>query len=282
MPAFRLFGLALASLLLLAGTLDAQVLNDDCDQAINNGFFLNAGSNSGTNVGATVSGVNPNCGGIGGLPVIGVGSPVDVWYAFTATTTCTFRFEMTGTSVVFPLLVAYDGNSYSGAGSCGNLPELNCVPAPSAGTGGTELLLTLSAGDLVLFQVISLLGDTGSIVINVAQGFSLTIDSPAGSGSLSISNQCGTPSGSYVTAITLSPGGFPQGWFFGIDIPIIALTTEINFGVPFFGALDASGNSSWSVPAGIPPGLNLYAVSVELDANFLPVLASEPITYLTP
>jgi len=47
----------------------------------------------------------------------------------------------------------------------------------------------------------------------------------------------------YVTAITLAQGAYPNGWFFGLDITLTELISQFQTGFPFSGVLDAVGQS---------------------------------------
>ena len=63
------------------------------------------------------------------------------------------------------------------------------------------------------------------------------------------------------------------------------LLGEVASGVPFSGTLDGAGGSIFTIPASVPPGLSLYAVSIHFDdapsgGEFLG--ASAPEFFLTP
>lgn len=85
-----------------------------------------------------------------------------------------------------------------------------------------------------------------------------------------------------VNAITLAPGAYPFGWFYGIDIPIAELASEVTAGFPFVTSLNGGGSFHLNIPGGIPSGLTLYGVSVVLGPNGLPVAASAPVTHTIP
>ena len=272
---------AVVSLLLLSAS-PAQVNNDTCDQALSNGVFVVDGVNTGlSNLGATVSGVTASCvagGGPGGPPQ----GYVDVWYAYIATSSCPITVDVNGSALLGPVLAAFDGNAFSGPGSCGSLPELGCIvagaPIPTA------LQLTPTAGDVILFQVGSLFSPVqfGAITLTIRRAFSLDFSAPSGPGSVSMVNSCGTPNAPYFIALSLTPGSYPNGWFFGVDIGLPDLFTLFAAGAPFTGTLDANGGSAFSIGSGVPAGISVYAVTVELDPiSSLPVIATNPVAFTT-
>ena len=113
----------------------------------------------------------------------------------------------------------------------------------------------------------------------------LFFSSPFGSGSIQMDNTpCATLAGAqYINAITLVPGTFPGGWFFGLDIPFTQLVGEVQTGFPFTGILDPAGASSFLLPGGVPSGLQLWAVSAQFAPGFGPFLfARPPVTYTVP
>jgi hypothetical protein len=113
----------------------------------------------------------------------------------------------------------------------------------------------------------------------------LSFSSPFGSGSLQMDNTpCAAVAGAdYINAITLVPGTFPTGWFFGLDIPFGQLLSEFQSGYPFTGTLDGAGASSFSLPGGVPSGLQIWAVSAQFAPGFGNFLyARPPVTYTVP
>jgi hypothetical protein len=113
----------------------------------------------------------------------------------------------------------------------------------------------------------------------------LAFSSPFGPGSLQMDNTPCAPVAfaDYINAITLAAGTFPNGWFFGLDIGWNQLVTEFQSGYPFSGTLDASGSSTFLLPAGAPSGLQLWAVSAQFAPGFGPFLfARPPVTYTIP
>lgn len=111
----------------------------------------------------------------------------------------------------------------------------------------------------------------------------LVVDSPLGPGSLRIRNACGIAGDPCVTALTVTPGAFPYGWFFGVDITLPVLLAEIAFGPPFHGTLDPAGRSVWQVNGGVSAGLTLAAATATFSppgGAFRP--ASRPVLFTTP
>jgi hypothetical protein len=105
---------------------------------------------------------------------------------------------------------------------------------------------------------------------------------PTGPGSVTVRNSGCTPNGSYVTAVTTNVGTYPNGPFFGVDITLVEVVNSLALGPPFFGPLDANGGSVFAVPAGIPTGITIYAVTVDANMVLLvPISVSPPLTFTT-
>lgn len=113
----------------------------------------------------------------------------------------------------------------------------------------------------------------------------LSFSAPLGPGSIQMDNTpCpAAPFADYMIAITLAPGTFPYGWFFGLDIPYQQLIGEFNTGFPFTGTLDGAGASSFVLFGGVPSGLTVFAVSAQFSSGFGAfILARAPVAYVTP
>ena len=123
------------------------------------------------------------------------------------------------------------------------------------------------------------MGDGNTLSINCAHGYfgdpflsngtppcALSLSQPF-PGTLQVENIGCTPLNPYVTAYTFAPGAFPMGWFFGIDIGWSNLIMQATdpLGPPTNGFFDANGGSLWILPGGVPPGLTLYSVTVDID-----------------
>jgi hypothetical protein len=94
----------------------------------------------------------------------------------------------------------------------------------------------------------------------------LAFTSPLGSGSLQVNMQAMPVSGSYFMALTLAPGTYPNGWFYGLDISLPELANQINAGWPFSGALNGPGCNAGTAQIGpifgVPSGISIYAVAL--------------------
>jgi hypothetical protein len=91
-----------------------------------------------------------------------------------------------------------------------------------------------------------------------------------------------TPSVTVVSAFTLSQNGFPNGWFYGLGIPVFDLIAQVSTGSPpFVMATDANGDAFFQV-SGVPLYLTIYGVSVFLNpATGLPASSDEPFMLTT-
>jgi hypothetical protein len=119
---------------------------------------------------------------------------------------------------------------------------------------------------------------TFDLLVNSGGGITLTFLTP-GTGNLGYMVTGGPSNGTAFTAITLNAGAFPNGWFFGIDIPLQELGVEINFGFPFSTGLDSCGNATIGPFSGLPSGLTVYGVSLGTPSgSFTPTAFSAPTT----
>ncbi|MBI5851005.1 MAG: hypothetical protein HZB39_08245 [Planctomycetes bacterium] len=102
---------------------------------------------------------------------------------------------------------------------------------------------------------------------DVPGAFTFVMRPGLGIGGLELRRSRGVPGDWYFTALTVVPGSFPNGWFFGLDPTHDALGAFLGSGHPaFVGALDASGSQLFAT-SGLPPGIPLQGVSVELDPS---------------
>lgn len=125
--------------------------------------------------------------------------------------------------------------------------------------------------------------DGGTVSATVAVQCALGLSAPFGPGSILIANSGCTPNGVYVTAATAVQGAFPNGWFYGVDIPFFELFGLLGAGPPFVGAFDPAGGSNFAVPGGLPSGYPLYAVTVDVDlTSGLARAASPPVAFVVP
>lgn len=113
-------------------------------------------------------------------------------------------------------------------------------------------------------------------------GFSFQLAQPGGgAGGVDFLDSGGTPGNGYHNLITFTPGAYPFGWFFGIDISIPDLLTELSLPPPFNGALDACGRSLVTIPGPIPAGIPAYCVGLETNPSIIMVDVTSPFFYLT-
>jgi hypothetical protein len=179
------------------------------------------------------------------------------------------------------VLTAYD--------SCGGA-ELGCnddastTVCPTNGLNSRIQFLTTS-GTTYYFRVADFGTAGGTLTLNLTYKFTLQMDQSAGPFSFVLANHAGTPAAVYITAVTLNQGAYPNGSFFGVEIPIYELIAEVTTpgGVPFLGVLDALGESSWVIPPfNVPPGIQLYAVTAQFNPlTGILISASPPTSLLT-
>jgi hypothetical protein len=124
---------------------------------------------------------------------------------------------------------------------------------------------------------------TGVFNLNVNQDFVTTWSAPFGPGSLQFNLSGGPLAGSYFHAIVLTPGNFPNGWLFGIDITFPEMINLLTLGYPFVGALDACGGTQFGPIFGIPPGIPIYSVGIGSPGPTLslPTATTPPVSFVT-
>jgi hypothetical protein len=151
------------------------------------------------------------------------------------------------------------------------------VLAPNAAVGGLSLqaggaayvgFTAATGGSTETYDVLSWTYDQGLLL-------DLAYDPTTFSINLSVLG--GDPFGLCINAITLSVGAYPNGWFYGLDIPVFELLNEYYVGAPFLTLLDAGGSYFFSV-GGVPPAFAglLYGVSVEYGPTGVFKRASPP------
>jgi len=116
---------------------------------------------------------------------------------------------------------------------------------------------------------------------DVPGGFALALSPGPASGELHLRRSRGIPGDTYFTALTATPGGFPNGWFFGLDPQLSDLLAGLGSGSPaFLGLLDGDGahDFGWF---GLPPGLPLQGVCLALDPTLRSWQASAPVAVTT-
>lgn len=99
---------------------------------------------------------------------------------------------------------------------------------------------------------------------------------PAGPASLALRHAFGTPGAVVFTGASVTAGGFPNGWFHGIDASFIDLINQAATGAPFLAVLDAAGNlTSATYDVTLLSGHTLYTVAIDDVASTEPE-ASRP------
>jgi hypothetical protein len=107
--------------------------------------------------------------------------------------------------------------------------------------------------------------------------------SPQGPGSLLMEiTTC--PAGvnkAYFTAVTTAQGLYPNGWLFGVDIPLPDLMAQIQGGYPFSGPLDAAGKTLVGPFTGLPSGVTIYSVTMNTQPGLGSIISVRPATSYT-
>lgn len=243
------------------------IANDDCGGAVPiaygpNGPFSNAGAVDGC--------VTSSCGFAAGS--LGYR---DVWYSIAA-------------ACSGPLVVSTDCNGadtqLTAYASCGGA-EIACNDDDAAGCGfGSRITFFASQGATYYIRVAAFANALITFNLTVApgaMGFQMT--SPFGPGSIQVDIGGGPLGGQYFFAVTLAPGSFPNGWFYGLDMTVAELAGLINLGPPFFGPLDPTCGAVSIGPVGGAPPITLYAVVLGLPAGFpIPTASTAPVAYTIP
>ncbi len=226
--------------------------NDECVGALSvftgaNGPFTNAGT--------TTSATTPTC-------MTAASTNSDIWFAWTAPITATVKMNGCGSSsdpffTVYDacggLQVACDDDDLSNLGPCATTQTLNpYVSFPAI--AGTTYFIRVGNNTAALMTVF----------INIEYVFSLTLTYDPMAFAVTIADVAGNPGDLALNALTLVQGAYPNGWWYGVDIPVFELTNLILTGAPFFVLLDGTGSYSLTIP-GIPPlgGITFYGVGVD-------------------
>ncbi|MBM4059797.1 MAG: hypothetical protein FJ265_01700 [Planctomycetes bacterium] len=116
---------------------------------------------------------------------------------------------------------------------------------------------------------------------DVPGAFALRLRPGPAPGDLRLERSRGVPGDLSFTALTLLPGAFPHGWFFGLDPALADLLAQFTSGHPaFVGTLDAGGEHSFAT-TGVPIGQALFAVALDLDPTLRHWQASAPVAVVT-
>jgi hypothetical protein len=91
----------------------------------------------------------------------------------------------------------------------------------------------------------------------------------------------GSPGIPYQLIATLNAGSYPNGWLYGIDITWPELVSELGV-YPFYGILGTTGAATVGPFFGLPSGLTLYSVALNIPPGSVPTNHSLLATYTTP
>jgi hypothetical protein len=224
----------------------------------------------GSNLGATI-GPDP----VGACVVNGA----DVWYTFTASCTGAYRVTTCG-AVGFDEVVSLWG------GTCGALAPIACDDdSCGALAGPSNIVFSATAGTSYYVSVAGYgspvaAAGTFHLTVGPGTGFALAF-AGAGPGSIGYSVTGGPPLGGVAfTAISLTPGLYPNDWFFGIAITIPELASQFSFGYPFSVLLGPCGSATVGPFFGLPAGLTVYAVALGFPSGAsFPTVVSNPATF---
>jgi hypothetical protein len=202
----------------------------------------------------------------------------DLWYSFTPACSGTLNVN-TGCNGFDTILTAY--------ASCGG-PQIACND-DAAGCGlSSAISFAVAAGTQYKIRVASWSPtNSGSFPVNVAFGGGLTVgfSSPFGPGSIQIDLTGGPALGTYFLAATFFAGAYPNGWLFGVDLPLAELQSLLNTGAPFLGSLGSCGQHTIGPfgGAGFLSGIPIYAVALVLPSGSpVPTVHSAAVTYTVP
>jgi hypothetical protein len=261
-------GILVALLAAAFSLLPAQAVNDTCATAIP---VMEGVPVVGSNVGAT-TGPDPT----------GCNAGADVWYAFVASCTGQYVASTCFSATTFDTVVAV----WSGTAGCGALTAVGCNDDNCAigGPANTSRVnFTATAGNVYHVSVGGKLSLTGTFGLQVSLTPVMTLGFfDLGPGTIGY-HVTGPPYGTYFMAVTLAPGAFPFGWFYGLDLPLFDILTQFNAGPPFVGSLSACGTATFGPVGGAPSGLTLWAVALGFAPGAqIPTLASNPTTATVP
>jgi trimeric autotransporter adhesin len=239
--------------------------NDECVGAVPVALGLNGPFNI---LGATNSTPATTC----------AASNQDLWFLFFATDTGTLKIS-TCTSGFDTVLSVFDGACAGTQLACDDDDLNNLGPCATTQGLASYLEFAVVGGTSYMIRVGNFSTTTvGDVFLTLTYKFSFSMTKPTAT-DVEIKDFAGTPGNIFLNAITLSQGAFPNGWFYGVDIPISELILEANFGPPFFGVLDANGAFSITY-GGIPfLGITFYTVAVEFSVGGIFVQKTDAVAY---
>ncbi len=244
----------------------ARGVGDDCSTATPVVMGVNGPFSNGI---ATPSATFTGC--------LGGASP-DVWFSYLNTGCSQDITISSGCGGYDTVLDVYEGCG-------GNL--IDCADDdPFCGPGGATVALTALVGRTYWIRVAPNNIGPGIFNLTIAPVTNAPLRQilwqPAGSGSLRTDIVNGAPNGGFLLAIALQHTGVaPAGPFFGIDLTLLELVSEVQPGSPFFGPLTPCGTAVVGPYVGLPPGLRFDSVAVGFNAggSLVPASASTSMTY---
>jgi hypothetical protein len=257
-----------AACALAAGPLRAQGPADVCAGAIP---IVEGIAVSGTTAGAT-SGPDP----------VACNATNDVWYSIVLACGAQYVATTCNAGTTFDTVVSV----WNGTGGCAGLALVACNDNNCAVAGqafASRVTFTANAGGLYYVSVGGKGTTTGPFTLRVDLVPVMTLAFfDLGPGTLGY-HVTGPPLGTYFTAVSLTAGAFPFGWFYGIDLPLSDIVALYNAGPPFVGLLSVCGQATVGPFGGLPSGLTAYAVALGFAAGApLPGYASNPATATVP
>lgn len=111
------------------------------------------------------------------------------------------------------------------------------------------------------------------------QGYTLEASQPNGNVDLTVTHRNGARAGNaYFSPWTLTPGNFPNGWFYGLDITLPELFALYNSGLPtILGYLDNCVQQSFTLVYTLPGGINFHLTSIELEG---PIVRQQIVPFI--
>ncbi len=255
---------------------------DDCLSALSGVL----GANPSSNIGATTTA------GVGSACTFGTASN-EIWYTFVPMCVGDMGVTTCGPTGTLPdtFIAVYDACPTQGG------VEIACNDNNNAGTScvGTlrsAVMVPVMAGNMYYIAVGGRNGGQGTFDLTIRCRISHQWSQPTGAGSLRLEVVSGTPGAFVFSPIMLDilapPGSaFPNGWFYGLDIPIADLFSELSFPPPspFTSTLNNAGYSlNLDLPAGSVSfliGVTLWSVGVEFNpATFVVTGWTTPTAFL--
>ena len=252
-----------------AGTFYLQInpapTNDECSGALSIGLGVNGPF---LHLGATTSAPAPTCST----------NTNDVWFAFTAPDSGTLKINTCGSNFD-TILSVYDATCTGVSLACDDDDLNNLGPCATTQTLNSFLTVPVTAGTTYMIRVGNFSALTfGQFMLQLSYKFSFSMTKPTPL-DVQLKDFAGTPGNLFLNAITLNQGAFPNGWFYGVDIPVQELLAEVNLGTPFFGVLDGLGGFTQTY-TGLPfIGLTFYTRAVEFTLGGIFVQTSDAVAW---